>query len=83
MDFNFKRDPCSQERAKEAMLYSYKHGMSGFSAKLTAEQVKALSGNLPIQRVLSSSFCNLAFTSAFLQTIRLYNTRLTFVSHHF
>ena len=69
MDLSFKHNPCSQERAKEAMLYSYKHGMDGFSAKLTAEQVKALSGNLPLQCALSSLYIS-AFTSACLQTMR-------------
>ncbi|XP_004241826.1 subtilisin-like protease SBT3.9 [Solanum lycopersicum] len=33
----------SEEAAKEALLYSYKHAASGFSAKLTAEQVSELS----------------------------------------
>ena len=35
---------CSKEAAQEAMLYSYNQAMNGFSAKLTAEQVKALQG---------------------------------------
>ncbi|XP_060216646.1 subtilisin-like protease SBT3.3 [Lycium barbarum] len=32
----------SEEAAKEALIYSYKHAASGFSAKLTAEQVSEL-----------------------------------------
>ncbi|KAL2603223.1 hypothetical protein R1flu_013160 [Riccia fluitans] len=32
----------SQERAKELIIYHYKHGMRGFAAKLTPEQVREL-----------------------------------------
>uniref|UniRef100_A0ACD5U2D8 Uncharacterized protein n=1 Tax=Avena sativa TaxID=4498 RepID=A0ACD5U2D8_AVESA len=32
----------SEEKAKDAVLYHYKHAASGFSAKLTAEQVEDL-----------------------------------------
>ncbi|KAL5231381.1 hypothetical protein ABZP36_030157 [Zizania latifolia] len=32
----------SEEKAKEAVLYHYKHAASGFSAKLTPQQVKEL-----------------------------------------
>lgn len=42
----------SEEAAKEALIYSYKHAASGFSAKLTAEQVSELSSKL----LLSLSF---------------------------
>jgi hypothetical protein len=32
----------SEEKAKDAVLYHYKHAASGFSAKLTPEQVEDL-----------------------------------------
>ncbi|KAI5019696.1 hypothetical protein ZWY2020_044584 [Hordeum vulgare] len=32
----------SEEKARDAVLYHYKHAASGFSAKLTAEQVEDL-----------------------------------------
>lgn len=34
----------SKEATADAMIYSYKHGFSGFAAKLTASQAKTISG---------------------------------------
>ncbi|GJM88681.1 hypothetical protein PR202_ga04772 [Eleusine coracana subsp. coracana] len=37
----------SEEKAKDAVLYHYKHAASGFSAKLTPEQVEDLKSESP------------------------------------
>ncbi|KAJ8557835.1 hypothetical protein K7X08_004601 [Anisodus acutangulus] len=44
----------SEEAAKEALIYSYKHAASGFSAKLTAEQVLELSKQPGVLQVVPS-----------------------------
>lgn len=44
----------SEEAAKEALIYSYKHAASGFSAKLTAEQVSELSKQPGVLQVVPS-----------------------------
>jgi hypothetical protein len=36
---------CSKEMATELMVYSYKHGFSGFAAKLTESQAQKVSGS--------------------------------------
>jgi hypothetical protein len=36
----------SKEAAKSSILYSYRHGFSGFAARLTESQAEAIAGNL-------------------------------------
>jgi hypothetical protein len=47
--------PCSEHAAKDAILYSYRHGFSGFAAVLTDRQAERLAG--------TSHFSDLAFCS--------------------
>ncbi|XP_049409397.1 subtilisin-like protease SBT3.9 [Solanum stenotomum] len=54
----------SEEAAKEALIYSYKHAASGFSAKLTAEQVSELSKQPGVLQVVPS------------QTVQLHTRRV-------
>jgi hypothetical protein len=35
---------CSKEAATDAMVYSYKHGFSGFAAKFTESQAHKIAG---------------------------------------
>ncbi|KAG9143402.1 hypothetical protein Leryth_017791 [Lithospermum erythrorhizon] len=44
----------SEEAAKGALIYSYKHAASGFSAKLTPEQVEQLSKQPGVLQVVPS-----------------------------
>lgn len=39
---------CSEQAAKDAILYSYRHGFSGFAAVLTDSQAARLAGELTI-----------------------------------
>ncbi|KAF2930924.1 subtilisin-like protease SBT3.17 [Oryza sativa Japonica Group] len=44
----------SEEKAKEAVLYHYKHAASGFSAKLTPQQVEELKKQPGVLQVVPS-----------------------------
>ncbi|KQK06071.1 subtilisin-like protease SBT3.17 [Brachypodium distachyon] len=44
----------SEEKAKDAVLYHYKHAASGFSAKLTPEQVEDLKKQPGVLQVVAS-----------------------------
>ncbi|KAL6962016.1 hypothetical protein U1Q18_036972 [Sarracenia purpurea var. burkii] len=44
----------SEDAAKEALLYSYKHAANGFSAKLTPEQVSEMSKQPGVLQVVPS-----------------------------
>ncbi|KAH9543030.1 hypothetical protein CY35_13G040700 [Sphagnum magellanicum] len=49
----------SHEAAKGALVYSYKEGLNGFSAKLTPEQVSALSEKPGVLQVVPSKVVHL------------------------
>jgi len=44
----------SEEKARKAILYSYKHTVNGFSAKLTPEQVDSLSKQPGVLQIVPS-----------------------------
>ncbi|XP_011081356.1 subtilisin-like protease SBT3.5 isoform X2 [Sesamum indicum] len=52
----------SKELAKESMVYSYRHGFSGFAAKLTASQAQQLSEHPDVVGVMPNSFYKLQTT---------------------
>ncbi|XP_044951047.1 subtilisin-like protease SBT3.4 [Hordeum vulgare subsp. vulgare] len=45
----------SEEKARDTVLYHYKHAASGFSAKLTVEQVEDLKSECPLPSTSWSS----------------------------
>nr|XP_043617736.1 subtilisin-like protease SBT3.4 [Erigeron canadensis] len=49
----------SEDAAEEALLYTYKHAASGFSAKLTPAQVEAISKKPGVLQVVKSSTAQL------------------------
>ncbi|XP_031111169.1 subtilisin-like protease SBT3.18 [Ipomoea triloba] len=51
-----------KEDAEEAMVYSYKHGLSGFSAKLNSSQAAALAGKKGVISVFKSKSLELHTT---------------------
>lgn len=48
---------CSKEIASELMVYSYKHGFSGFAAKLTESQAQKVAGSCTNKHYLLSHLC--------------------------
>ncbi|KAG7650733.1 Subtilisin-like protease SBT3.17 [Arabidopsis thaliana] len=55
----------SKEAAKNSLVYNYKHGFSGFAAKLTASQAKNLSAHPEVLRVVPSRVMRLKTTRTF------------------
>jgi subtilisin family serine protease len=52
----------SKVDAHESMVYSYRHGFSGFAAKLTESQAKKLADSPEVVHVMADSFYELATT---------------------
>ncbi|CAH2065670.1 unnamed protein product [Thlaspi arvense] len=52
----------SKEASRESMIYSYRHGFSGFSAKLTSSQARELSENPHVVHVTRSKNMKLKTT---------------------
>ncbi|CAG7903912.1 unnamed protein product [Brassica rapa] len=55
----------SKEAAQKSIVYNYKHGFSGFAAKLTASQAKNLSAHPEVLCVIPSRTLRLKTTRAF------------------
>ncbi|KAL1223194.1 Subtilisin-like protease SBT3.17 [Cardamine amara subsp. amara] len=55
----------SKEAAKNSIVYSYRHGFSGFAAKLTASQAKNLSVHREVLSVVPSRILRLKTTRTF------------------
>ncbi|XP_044952181.1 subtilisin-like protease SBT3.5 [Hordeum vulgare subsp. vulgare] len=53
----------SAEKVRDSMLYHYKHDASGFSVKLTAEQVENLKSECPLPSSSWSSICTCLLNS--------------------
>ncbi|KAG6714367.1 hypothetical protein I3843_05G183600 [Carya illinoinensis] len=53
---------CSKEASAEAMVYSYKHGFTGFAAKLTGTQARIISELPTVVQVIPNSFYKLQTT---------------------
>lgn len=52
----------SKEDAHESMVYSYRHGFSGFAARLTKSQAKKISDSPEVVHVMPDSYYELATT---------------------
>ncbi|GLT30645.1 hypothetical protein SLA2020_054360 [Shorea laevis] len=52
----------SKEAAKESILYSYRHGFSGFAAVLTQSQAKLIAGRPGVVRIFPSKILSLHTT---------------------
>lgn len=57
---------CSKEAAIDSIVYSYKHGFSGFAARLIESQAKEIAGTFTLSTLSSmTTFDNLMYASKF------------------